>query len=164
MKRLDRYDLTALEQLCSQATDRRTRQRLKSIYLRGQGMAPTEIARILGRSPKTVRTWIKQFNLAGPEALKYKHTGGRTAKLNPEQEAALLTAIKEGRPDGRRWTLKALAEKVLAEYGVRLSQQQISARLRRHGLSRFLSKSARKQNAAGHASGPDPARRRDKDA
>jgi transposase len=161
MKQADRYDMAALEQLCLQATDRRTRQRLKAIYLCGQGKTPCEIARLVGCTPKTVRVWIKQFNLGGPDALKYKHTGGRTAKLSLEQEAALLAAIKEGRPDGRRWTLKALAEKLLVEYGVRLSQQQISERIRRQGLSQFLSKSIRKQTPPGPATEPDLARSRE---
>lgn len=163
-KTADRIDIAALEQLCLQATDRRTHQRLKAIYLCSQGKTSTEIARMLDRTPKTVRIWIKQFNLGGPEALKYKHTGGRNAKLSLEQESALLAAIKEDRPDGQRWTLKALAEKILLEYGVRLSQQQISERIRRNGLSQFLSKSVRKQKAAGRATEPDPPRRHDKDA
>jgi len=151
MKQENGYDLENLRQLCSQATDHRTRQRLNAIYLRGQGKTLPEIAHLLGCTPKTVRIWIKQFNAGGPEALKYKHTGGRPAKLNKEQEAALLAAIKEDNPGGRRLTLKALAEKVLVEYGVSLSQQQISERIKRHGLKRFLLKSTRARQT------PDPA-------
>lgn len=137
------YSNEHLKQLCRQATDQRSLQRLQAIYLRRQGKTPPEIARILGRCPKTVRKWIKWFNAGGPDALKYKHTGGRTAKLTAHQEAALIGFIKAARPDGRRWTLKALTEKLFEEYGVRLSQQQVYERVRRHNLGQFLSRSRR---------------------
>jgi transposase len=144
---INTYNSEHLEQLCLQATDIRSLQRLQAIYLRGQGKTPPEIARILGRCPKTVRNWIKRFNIGGPDALKYTHTGGRTAKLTSQQEEALIRSIKEARPDGRRWTLKTLAEKVFEEYGVRLSQQQIYERVKRHNLSQFLSKSLLNQSS-----------------
>jgi transposase len=158
MKQANGYDLEKLGQLCSQATDRRTHQRLKAIHLRGEGKTLSEIALLLSCTPKTIRVWIKQFNAGGPEALKYRHTGGRAAKLNEEQEAALLAALQQGNPFGRRWTLKALAEKMLAEYGVSLSQQQIYERVRRHQMNHFLSKSARARQAADSAAAPTPAR------
>jgi transposase len=154
-------DMAALKLLWAQTPDRRNIQRLEAIYLRAQGKTPPEIASILGCTPKTVRNWIKRFNAGGPDALKYKHTGGRTAKLDSEQEAALLLFLKQDRPDGRRWTLKALAEKLFEEYGVRLSQQQVSERIKRRGLSQFLSKASDQKRAGSpNQPGPGAARKR----
>ena len=138
-----RYRIEELRKLYKSALNKRSGQRLEAIYLKACGKTPPEIARLLGCAPKTVRNWIKQFNEGGPDALEYKHTGGRTAKLNQEQEKRLISYLKEGRPDGRRWTLRSLSDKIFEVYGVRLSQQQVSERVKRHGLSQLLSKSGR---------------------
>jgi transposase len=134
------YNVEDLKRLFLKGTDDRSRQRLQAIYLRALGKTPPEIARLLGCRAKTVRTWIKLFNAGGPAALAYKHTGGRTAKLNEEQENALMAALKQLRPGGGRWTLKALAEKLYYDYGIRLSKQQISQRVNLHGLRQHLSR------------------------
>jgi transposase len=145
IKLRESYNIEELKQLCLNAPNKRSFQRLQAISLRAEGKTVPEIARILGCTPKTIRDWIKRFNDGGPAALEYKHTGGRKSKLDPHQEEALIRYLKEGRPDGRRWTLKALAEKIFVEYGVRLSQQQVFERVKRHGLREMLSKSPRNQ-------------------
>jgi transposase len=156
------YDAKALEQLSKRAHHRRSAQRLQAIYLKALGKTSPEIAFVLGCSPKTVRIWIKRFNAWGPDALEYRHTGGRRPKLSPEQEEGLMLYLREGRPDGHRWTLKALAEIVFKEYGVQLSQQQVSERVRRQGLSSLLSKSgrARKDRQSPSAATRDQAQKR----
>ncbi|MBI3653796.1 MAG: transposase [Acidobacteria bacterium] len=129
------YEIKDLERLCEQATNQRTRQRLQAICLRAQGKTLQEIAHLLNCSPKTIRTWIKLFNAGGSEQLEYQHTGGRTSKLSPEQENRLRLYLSEPSPNGHRWTLKALANQLFEDYGIHLSQQQVSQRLRRYGLS-----------------------------
>ena len=143
------FNIDELRQLRMRACHRRSLQRLEAIYLRAQGKTPPEIACILGCSSKTVRSWIKQFNAGGPEALQYRHTGGRRSKLNSEQEAALIHILQEGRPDNRRWTLNALVERLFEEYGIQLSKQQVFERVKRQGLSHFLLKSGRVKREMG---------------
>ena len=133
-----RYKVEDLEQLCEKAVNKRTAQRLEAICLRARGKSPGEIANILGRSPKTIRNWIKMFNAGGPESLEYKHTGGRTGKLSPEQEERLFLYLREGKPDDRPWTLKALSEKLLEDFGIQLSKQQVNERVKRYKLSASL--------------------------
>src|SRR5262249_31862817 len=129
-----------LERLYRNATNTRTARRLLAIYLKRKGNRTSEIAHELGVTPKTVRSWVKLFNAGGPRALAYVHTAGRFGKLTAEQEQALLAYLKRGRPDGRSWTLRTLAEKLLEDYGVCLSQQQVSQRIRRHRVSESISK------------------------
>jgi transposase len=143
------YTVEDLERLYKQCADTRTAQRLRAIYLHTLGKTPKEIAHALKRNPKTIRNWIRLFNAAGPEALRYKHSGGRTGKLTAEQEERLMRYLREGRPGSRRWTLKALAEKLFEDYGVRLSQQQLSKRVIRYGLRSALSKASPQRRKRG---------------
>lgn len=128
------YSVKDIKRLCDQAADKRNLQRLRAIILRAQGKTPQEIASILNRTPKTIRAWIKLFNAGGPEMLQYKHTGGRTSKLTAEQEESLRLYLKEPRHESRRLTLKALADRLFEDYGVRLSQQQVNVRIKRFAI------------------------------
>lgn len=143
------YKIEDLGKLHKQAANKRTAQRLQAIVLKAEGKSTQEIARILRRSPKTIRTWIKLFNAGGPETLNYKHTGGPAGKLAPEQEQRLMLYLKEGRPDKRPWTLKTLTERLFEDCGVRLSKQQMSERIRRHGLRGLLSRHTANQKKKG---------------
>jgi transposase len=129
-----------LEQICRQAKDKRTAERLRAIYLRAAGKTPPEIAAIVGRHTETVRRWIKQFNDGGPERLEYRHTGGQVRKLSPEFEKMLAIWLTDGRPDGGRWTLSALSEKLLQEHSIKISPQQISERIVAIGLNHRIAR------------------------
>ena len=139
------YEINDLERLCEQATKQRTRQRLQAICLRAQGKSIPEIAHLLNYTPKTIRNWIKMFNAGGPKRLEYRHTGGRTSKLSPEQEKRLRLYLSEPSPDGHRWTLKALANKLFEEYGIHLSQQQVSERIKGLGFAHRESEKSKRQ-------------------
>jgi transposase len=154
------YKLQDLERLCKQVTCQRTVQRLQAICLRAQGKTIQEIAHLLNCAPKTIRYWIKLFNAGGPEQLEYKHTGGRRSKLSPEQEERLRLYLSEPSPNGHRWTLKTLANKLFEDYGIQLSQQQVSQRIRDFEFNSSLSKkskSRKRTSASGQKkSGKEP--------
>jgi transposase len=139
-----KYQAEDLEQLYLNALDSRTAQRLKAICLIAAGKSVPETASLVGRHVSTVRHWIKLFNEGGPAALRYRHTGGRAGKLTREQEQRLALWVRRGLPGGRNYTLKLLSQRLLEEFGVRLSRQQVSQRVSRLGLSRRLSKRRRK--------------------
>jgi transposase len=113
--------------------------------MRAEGKTPPEIAAILNRHVETVRTWIKLYNEGGLSRLEYKHSGGAAGKLAREQEESLAGWLKERRPDGQKWTLSGLAARLQEEYGVKLSQQQISKRIMQWELGHLISRPRRKK-------------------
>jgi transposase len=129
-----------LRRMYKKAESRRTAERMRAIYLLSIGKTPPQIADILGRHVKTVRAWIKLFNDEGPERLRYRHTGGQVSKISCEHEAKIGIWLKEGRPDGSKWTLKAISARIQVEYGIQISQQQISKRISRLGWGHLISK------------------------
>jgi transposase len=144
--RLNRkFPARELKRLMGKIPDKRSAERLRAIALCAKGKRPAEIASILGRHVETIRKWIKLYNEGGAERLTYRHTGGRTGKLSDEQEGMLVVWLKEGRPDSRRWTLGALSERLLQDFGVQISEQQVSARIIRLGMNHLIYRPRRKQ-------------------
>ncbi|WP_428843096.1 helix-turn-helix domain-containing protein [Sphaerothrix gracilis] len=43
-----------------------------------QGMPATQVAYQTRRNPQTLMEWVHRYNSAGPEALIFRHTGGRS--------------------------------------------------------------------------------------
>jgi transposase len=140
-----RYDVKQMERMYREAADKRTAQRLKAICLRAKGKSPPEIAAIMCRHAQTIRNWIKLFNEGGPALLVYKHSGGRSRKLGKEQEDMIARWLNEGTPGGGRWTLSRLREKLLGEYGMEISQQQLSQTISRLGLTHLTSRPRRRK-------------------
>lgn len=150
-------DVKKLHRMYRNSADQRTAERLRAIYLRAEGKTPREIAEVIGRNVETVRKWIKRFNEGGAAALSYRHSGGRVGKLTVEHERKLARWLREGRPDGVRWTLRSLSERLLEECDVRISQQQISEKVLRLGLKCLTSRPKRRGSAG------SPGRRPKKD-
>ena len=56
----------------------RTRERFLALYLMvAEGLCATAVAERLGRDQDTLLSWVHRFNNGGPDALTYRHTGGR---------------------------------------------------------------------------------------
>src|SRR5512143_402806 len=55
----------------------RTRERFLALYDICSGKNATQVGRDTGRNPQTVMAWVHQYNVIGPSALLYQHTGGR---------------------------------------------------------------------------------------
>lgn len=70
--------LEDLRHTAVQAPHPRTRERFQALYLiaSGQFNASTCAAHI-GRQDETVLTWVHRYNQQGPQALTYRHSGGR---------------------------------------------------------------------------------------
>ena len=126
--------------------EQRMAERLNAVNLRDQGKAVGEIAGALGRHVNTVRRWLRLFDAGGVERLRYEHKGGRARKLSPSQIDRLGAWVVEGSPSGSGFTLKELAARLAAEFGVHISQQQISQAVSRLGLSHRLSRPRRRGN------------------
>jgi transposase len=65
-----------LRQRATTEAHARTRERFLALYEVAQGGGATRVAGSL-RNPQTVMKWVHEYNTGGPQALTYRHTGGR---------------------------------------------------------------------------------------
>ena len=60
----------------------RSRERFQALYLIASGrLNATACAAHIGRQDETVLRWAHRYNRHGPEALAYRHSGGRAPLL-----------------------------------------------------------------------------------
>ena len=60
----------------------RSRERFQALYLIASGQFnATTCAAHIGRQDETVLRWVHLYNRHGPDALTYRHTGGRSPLL-----------------------------------------------------------------------------------
>lgn len=70
--------LSDLRRLSTEAEHARTRERFLALFMIGSKQtSATGWAAEIGRTKETVLGWVHLYNLAGPEALFYRRTGGR---------------------------------------------------------------------------------------
>jgi transposase len=63
-------------------THPRSRERFQALYLIASGrFNATACATHIGRQDETVLRWLRRYNRHGPDALAYRHTGGRSPLL-----------------------------------------------------------------------------------
>lgn len=60
----------------------RSRERFQALYLIASGRCnATACAAHIGRQDETVLRWVHRYNRHGPDALAFRHTGGRSPLL-----------------------------------------------------------------------------------
>lgn len=75
-----------LRRLSTDSPHSRTRQRFLALFMIASGLAnATSWAARIGVQDETVLRWIHRYNLAGPDALIYRRTGGSSPFLAPNQ-------------------------------------------------------------------------------
>ncbi|MFN2206894.1 MAG: helix-turn-helix domain-containing protein, partial [Candidatus Promineifilaceae bacterium] len=79
-----------------QAGDLPRVNRVLSILAFAEGMAVSEIARLLKVSREAVRGWLKRYLLDGVKGTRAKKSPGRPAKLTKSQRRELCKLIDEG--------------------------------------------------------------------
>jgi hypothetical protein len=65
-----------LRSVAIKAEHARTRERFLALYQVTQGYSATAWAQQTGRHDDTVQQWVHDYNERGPEAMKYRRTGG----------------------------------------------------------------------------------------
>ena len=65
-----------LREYALRANHPRTRERFMALYEITQGQSATQVARQSERNPQTVMEWVHRYNVLGPDALTFRHTGG----------------------------------------------------------------------------------------
>ena len=103
------------------------------------GMSQSEAARVFGVHRSAVNRWCQATNA---DALRPRRRGRASTggPLAPDQEAALLEAIRTRHPDDlgvtdTLWTRDAVAEYAAERFGVRRSRYVWGRWLRRHGFT-----------------------------
>jgi transposase len=92
-------------------TPQRVALRCRIVLLAAQGQSPRQIAAALRVTVRTVTRWRERFMAGGPDALLRDAPGrGRRSVIPAAARARLFGLIEQGAPpDGRRWTVRALA-------------------------------------------------------
>lgn len=68
----------ALRRLALQAEHPRTRERFLALYTIASGSTnATQWAKKTDRRPDSVMGWVHRYNQQGPDAMLYRHSGGR---------------------------------------------------------------------------------------
>jgi hypothetical protein len=74
--------LEDLRRASLEADHPRTRERFQALYLIASGQFnATTCAAHIGRQDETVLAWVHGYNAKGPDALAYRHSGGRSPLL-----------------------------------------------------------------------------------
>lgn len=117
--------------------------RRRAMELRAAGWLQADIAQALGVHVRTVRQWGRPRRAHGLAALVKDERGravgdGRT--LTPAQEQELQRLITDKLPDQLKlpfalWTRRAVAQLIVARYGLRLPVRTLGAYLKRWGFT-----------------------------
>src|ERR1043166_6139063 len=106
----------------------RTRDRLEMVRLSAAGWSPPKIATHLQISEKRVRHYLKAFLAGGFDALPDRRHPGMASPLTPVMEAALRQELLKNE---RTWTAPQLVDWVDEQFGVRLTPDALTRRLKR---------------------------------
>ena len=106
----------------------RTRDRLEMVRLSHAGWSAPQIAAHLRMSEKRVRHYLKAFLAGGFDALPDRPHPGRHSSLTPAMEEAIRWELRK---QERTWTAPQLADWVAERFGMRLTPDYLSRRLKR---------------------------------
>jgi transposase len=85
---------------------------------------PAQVAEVVGLSVIAVRESLKRWNARGPEGLTDgRKSNGTKPKLDSDQRAKLLAALKKRPPDGGLWSGPKVAAFVRDRWGVEVCPQ-----------------------------------------
>jgi transposase len=114
-------------------------RRLQAVALREQGVPPTQIARCLGTTLRSVERWVQAHRRNGTAALKAKPSPGRPPKLSRRQRQSLVNGLLKGASAcgfaTDLWTCRRIAEWIHRRYGVSYHVDAIPRLIRGLGFS-----------------------------
>lgn len=133
--------LQEVEKRIKQTKERRMYERYQTIrfYLIGQPV--NQIAFLLGRTSKTIRTYINVYKAYGLNGLIMKQSTGRPSRLTKDQQTQLKEVIINHVPQEVgftakcNWTLEIIAAYILREFGYTYSIRGVSKLMHRMGMS-----------------------------
>jgi transposase len=115
------------------------RRRREAVSLMDQGWRPTQIARRLGTTLRSVDRWIRAHRQRGAGALKAKPSPGRPPKLSARQRQSLVNCLLKGAAAcgfaTDLWTCRRIAELIHRRFGVSYHVDAVPRLMRGLGFS-----------------------------
>ena len=130
-----------IEEHIRHTNDRRMYERLQAIHLWLLRVPVKQIAEMLCRSDKTIRTYIRAYKESGFEGLEIKHAPGKSCRLTAEQRDELKQVMisqvpsDKGFPAKFNWTLQIIAQYIERVYGFQYSLRGVSKLMERMNMS-----------------------------
>lgn len=120
--RLSSEEVMVLKQHFRKSQHGLIRERAQAIFSAHQGFSPLQICKILLRSEKTVREWIKGYKTSGIASIFPQYKGDNASKLTREQKQELAVVLTQkpsvyGIP-ASFWDIATLKTYIKAEFGV----------------------------------------------
>ena len=91
-----------LRTLALTATHCRTRERFLALYDVACGTNVSQLATQCGRSDDSLFRWLHAYNERGPDALVFRHTGGRPPFPPPLPTRSSKKSVQPSKPPRRR--------------------------------------------------------------
>ena len=110
----------------------RARQRMEAVYLKALGYQHQEIGRIVGVSQKTLRGYLRMYQVGGIEALKVLNFYRPKSELDDHREQ--LEAEFEARPAK---SINEAVQRIEKLTGIRRSPTQVGKFIKDLGLKRL---------------------------
>ncbi|MFB5677437.1 winged helix-turn-helix domain-containing protein [Paenibacillus terreus] len=133
-------ELQALTEAMNNEDNQRICERYKAVMLYLEGNNFTSIARSLGRTRQTVKSYIDIYRSNGIEGLGEAYYAMLSRKLDASQEAELKELLLNRRPldvglgDYYSWSINLIKQWIMREYGQSFSKRGISKLLQRLGF------------------------------
>jgi|SRR5665213_209431 len=135
------FDATDLRRLARQSDDANQARRLLSLAMIYDGHSRAEAAKTGGVGRQIIRDWVVRFNTDGPEGLKDRWYLGPQPKLNADQMKRLVQMVEDGPIPAIhgvvRWRLVDLTGWLFDEYGISISESQLSRILNALGFRKL---------------------------
>ncbi|MFM9277965.1 winged helix-turn-helix domain-containing protein [Paenibacillus jiagnxiensis] len=133
-------ELQALIKAMNSEDNQRIYERYEAVRLYLEGNNFTSIARSLGRTRQTVKSYIDIYRSNGIEGLGEAYYAMLSRKLDASQEAVLKELLLNRRPldvglgDYYSWSINLIKQWIMREYGQSFSKRGISKLLQRLGF------------------------------
>jgi transposase len=134
-------ELHEVEKRLKLEQSRRMFERYQTVRLHLLKYANPQIATIIGRSEKTVSTYLQCYEESGLDGLQIKFAPGRRERLTKEQQDQLKLTIMSSLPHEVgfiakfNWTLELISEYIKREFGESYSIRGASKLMHRLGMS-----------------------------
>jgi transposase len=118
----------------SRFTAPRVRIRAWAMLLADEGLSNAEVERRSGLGREHVANWRRRYAEQGLRGLDERPRSGRPRTFGADVRQVLTRLAGTAPPGGRTWTLRSLADAVVAQLGVDISRSQVRRILIELGL------------------------------
>jgi transposase len=134
----------ALQHEILRSDESRYDHRLHGVLLVAQGFSCYEVGSMLGHTPKTIETWVNQFNVKGFAGLREEFKHGRPPSLNETMISNINSDLRNN-PETfgysqNLWDGKLLSYHIEKVYKIKLGVRQCQRLLNKLGFKKQIDK------------------------